>query len=50
MDAATDGSVQPQSVDHPVIVNTADSINLGLIAELTELFKGYNGCTFRFGV
>lgn len=41
MDAATDGSVQPQSVDHPVLVNPADSINLGSIAELTELFEWY---------
>ncbi len=47
MNASTDGPVQPQSVDHPMLVNTADSMELCSSAELIELFAGYTAADVK---
>ncbi|DBA94596.1 TPA: hypothetical protein ACH3X1_002178 [Trebouxia sp. C0004] len=47
MNASTHESMQPQSVDHPTIVNTADSMELCSTAELIELFEGYTAADVK---
>ncbi|DBA81620.1 TPA: hypothetical protein ACH3X1_007377 [Trebouxia sp. C0004] len=47
MNASTDAPVQPQPVDHPRVVNTANSMELCSTAELIELFEGYTAADVK---